>query len=125
MEFAKMVAPSLQTLRRVHLEIIVNDESDILLARLCVELEEILGKNKLESLEIEFGVDSTYCHTGDVWGRLEKVLLKSGWPMLKHISIVIYTWSQEVQVALQRLPRTQFTGLTSSKNLDFQFSVRG
>lgn len=133
MESAKMVAPSLHTLRRMHLEIrheTTTTESDDPLAGLCDELESISGKNKLEYLRIDIKLmDMHPRYLGDEWGRLDMLLLKSGsWPMLKHVSLVVFVhhnaFSENLEVALKSLPRTQLTKLTSSKDLDFQFSVR-
>ena len=132
MELAKTITPSLRTLRRLELVIFIDGVSDPdPLVGLCDELENILGKNRLESLDIKIEVSTDRdCQTGDEWGRLEKVLLKSGWPMLKHVSvaIVMFAYSRledgPFEIALENLPQTQFTGLVSSKNLDFRFSVR-
>jgi hypothetical protein len=90
MEFAKCVTPSLQTLTRMELVITEVEEDDDPLAGLCDELAKIAGNNKLESLEFEIDIQRDKdCPTGDEWGRLEKVLLKPGWPMLKHVSVAI------------------------------------
>ena len=130
MEFAKCVTPSLQTLTRMELVITEVEEDDDPLAGLYDELAEIAGKNKLESLEIEIDVyRDEDCPTGDEWGRLEKVLLKPGWPMLKRVSVAILLSSYNRQPlkentdALKKLGQTQFAGLESNKNLDFQFSI--
>ena len=124
LQFAKTITPSLQTLRRLQLEITTPNEREDSGATLCDELEEISGMNKLESVEITFKVEGD-CHTVDEWGRLDMVFLKSGWPKLKHVclAIVIDRW-WEMKATLMDLSRTHFAGLTSSKNLDFQFSVR-
>ena len=91
MEFAKTVTPSLQTLRRIEFNIgTIDGVNDDPLAELCDELEDISGKNRLESIKIQVYVQTDEdCRTGTEWGRLEKVLLKSGWPMLKHVSLTI------------------------------------
>ena len=132
MKLAKMVTPSLQTLRRVELNVIIDSHSKDPLAVLCDELEHISGKNRLESIKIQIDLQIDIdCRSGTEWGRLEKVLLHSGWPMLKYISLVIVINSHyELRIdgpfgmALKNLPQTQFTGLMSSKNLDFRFSVQ-
>lgn len=133
-EFAKAVSSSLQTLSRVHLSLGIGRLSrQDPLAGLCDELAEIVGNNKLESLEIEINMEASEDgSTGDEWGRLEKVLLKPGWPVLKHVSLDIFLWTftqglnnlSSVGVALKGLPQTQFAGLTSDKNLAFRFSVQ-
>jgi len=134
MELAKMVTPSLETLSRVCLEMTVfGSLSADPLAGLCDELEHILGKNKLESLDIEIGVlaNNDDCQISDDWARLEKILLlQPGWPVLKHVSLVIIIYiipfreEDAFERAVKSLLTTHFTGLRSSKNLDFRFSVR-
>ena len=99
-----------------------------LLAEFCAELEAISRKNKLESIEIMVDLRvSKDCKSGaDTWSRLEKVLLQPGWPTLKHVSLLIIIFRENVipfKVALERLWETQFAGLMSSNNLDFQFSI--
>ena len=122
-----MVTPSLQTLRRVELKVVIGSYGKDPLEVLCDELEHISGKNRLESIEMRIAV----FRTGAEWGRLEKVLLHSGWPMLKHISLVMVIHSySELRIdglfgmVLKSLPQTQFTGLMSSKIFDFRFSVQ-
>ena len=127
MELAEVVTPSLPTLRRVGFNVDFDgkDPLDVL----CYELQRISGKNRLESIEMRIAV----CQTGPKWDRLEEVLLfRSGWPMLKHISLIVDIHSHHdvpridapFGIALKSLPQTQFTGLMSSKNFDFQFSVQ-
>ena len=124
---ANTIIPTLRTLRRVQLNITLGYLNEDPLAGLCDELEEISGMNKLESIEIQIKVPlGEKCRTGDEWGRLEKVLLRSGWPMLKRVSLAIFIFHSKrhgpFEKALKRL-QTQFSSLTSSKNCDFHFSV--
>ena len=87
-EFAKTITESLQTLRRLNLAIIVLSEYPDPLVGLFDELEEISGRNKLERIEIDLEVGYEY-EAYDEWHRLENVLIKSGWPELKCVSITI------------------------------------
>jgi len=86
-EFAKTIMESLQTLRRLKLTIIVLFPDQDLLVGICDELEEISGRNKLECIETYLEV--WYEDKMDEWHRLEEVLIKSGWPELKCVSITI------------------------------------
>ncbi|KAF8804781.1 hypothetical protein BYT27DRAFT_7193836 [Phlegmacium glaucopus] len=126
LEFATTIAPCLETLRRMCLDIDSSKSSNDPLAGLCDELEDILGKNKLESIELEITllIDQDSRLSGD-WARLERILLKPGWPMLKQVFLLViiyansratYTW------ALRTLLPARFAGLRSSK--DFRFSIR-
>lgn len=92
----------------------------------CNELEEISGRNELECIEINIEVGYEY-EAGDEWQRLERVLLKPGWRGLKCVSVVIIfyiKYQMAFEMALKSLPHTQFTGLRTSKHMDFQFSIR-
>ncbi|KAF8801607.1 hypothetical protein BYT27DRAFT_7147106 [Phlegmacium glaucopus] len=137
LKLAKTITPCIQTLTRVHL-VIASDRPSVPtsvmcpLSDLCDELEDIAGKNKLDSLKIELHMDrKEYAILDDQQlRRLEKIILRSGWPMLKHISLdlVVYNLSlpydSSFEMGLEKLRRTQFTRLKSSKTIDFRFSVR-
>ena len=62
------------------------------------------------------------------WHRLEEVLVKSGWPELKCLSITVTFQDQSTIAAFERgLSRTRHTQslrLRRSKQLDFQFSIQ-
>lgn len=133
MELSRTIEPSLQTLTVLHFIInnIIGVDNDPL-GGLCYELEKISGKNNnLEFIDIHVYVEPDEdCHTGAQWGVLENVLLNSGWPMLKEVSLSIFLFYTSVRrldsplaMVLKSLPQTQFTRLTLSKDLDFQFSV--
>lgn len=131
-ELSRTIAPSLQTLTVLHFIInnIIGVDNDPL-GGLCYELEKISGKNNLEFIDIQVYVEPYEdCHTGAQWGMLENVLLNSGWPMLKYVSLSIFLFytsarrlDSPLAMVLKRLPQTQFTRLTLTKDLDFQFSV--
>jgi hypothetical protein len=116
----------------MHVAINVNGPSMVdLLSDLCDELDKISGKNMLNSLEIHIDLFRYEGgETGDEqWGRLEKILLNSGWSTLKHfyLHIIVYGSSEDnddFDLVVKELPETQFTGLTSSKTVNFQFSFR-
>ncbi|KAF8805740.1 hypothetical protein BYT27DRAFT_7339600 [Phlegmacium glaucopus] len=127
LKFATTITPCLETLRRVCLDINSCQSSNDPLAGLCDELEEdILGKNKLESIELEITLlieqDS---RLSDDWARLERILLKPGWPMLKQVFLLVIIYSDHRATynrAIRTLLPACFNGLRSSK--DFWFSIR-
>ncbi|KAF8801605.1 hypothetical protein BYT27DRAFT_7197838 [Phlegmacium glaucopus] len=139
LKLAKMITPCIETLSRMHL-VIASDGLSAQsaagvvdpLSNLCGELEDIAGKNKLDSLKIEIRMNrNKYAILGDEQlGRLEKIFLKSGWPMLKHVSLdfIVYNFGlrddTSFEMALEKLQQTQFADLKSSKTIDFRFSVR-
>ncbi|KAF8966544.1 hypothetical protein BDZ97DRAFT_2073981 [Flammula alnicola] len=128
---ADMLRPSMQTLKHVDMAIHVNDADDDPLASLPSELEDMCNnKNIIENISILVNVatDPSDCKRGDEWGRLDTVLTRSGWPALKQISLAIeigsyYSDDVELEVALQKLPETQFPRLSSSKSVSFEFKV--
>ncbi|KAF8968041.1 hypothetical protein BDZ97DRAFT_1916270 [Flammula alnicola] len=129
--FAGMIASSINTLKKLRLETRIDDEHVDPLSGLCDELETMAGKNVLESLEICVNVElDTYCKTGDEWGRLDKILGKSGWSALKRVSLDITIWSyarpedDDLVRILGTLPQRQFPSLSSSKAIDFAFDVK-
>ena len=87
-------------------------------------------KNIIETVTIEILVQTDVnCHRGDDWGRLDKVLTTSGWSSLKRVSVAIDIASycrsdDELEVALRKLPETQFPRLSSSNSVSFDFNVR-
>lgn len=121
MDFANMITPSLQTLRRLRLSIDGWEMSDPV-PDLCNQLETISGKNRLESIEIENHVQS------DEWDRLDRILLAPGWPMLERVSLTIVIFVSEINSPFKRivenLAQNKLSGLMSSKNLDFHFLVQ-
>ena len=78
----------------------------------------------MERIGIHFDVELDY-EPNDEWHRLEEVLIKSGWPELKWISITVTFVDQSATAVFGwglSLDR-QFLRLRGSKQLDFQFSV--
>jgi hypothetical protein len=121
-DFSETIAPSLHTLRRLHLA--VHGYPAATTAEFCDMLDKLSGKNRLESLEIELEAASDDTD----WSRLDKILLTPGWSMLKHVSITIIHIKQGnnslLDATLESLSQNQFVGLASSKKLNFSFSVR-
>ena len=92
------------------------------LGGICDWLEAISGRNKLESIEIYFYVTPSDYELNDTWHRLEEVLIKSGWPELKCISISVASSDESGTVTFERAPSldTQLPPFIKSKPLDFQ-----
>ncbi|KAF8968170.1 hypothetical protein BDZ97DRAFT_459281 [Flammula alnicola] len=125
--FAGAIALSMSTLKKVILEILVNNEHVDPLPGLCNELEEIAGKNVLEDLEICVSVQANaYSKTAEGLGRLDEVLGKSGWSALKKVSLDIYIrvpgtpYHDWVRLSAQK----QFPVLSSNKTVAFHFEVK-
>ena len=125
LEFAKTIMEALQTLRRLKLSLIVSFKDLDTLRGFCDWLEAISGRNKLECIEIHLDVVLDY-EPNNAWHRLEEVLIKSGWPELKSVSITVAFEDQPATLAFERALNldTRFLHLRGSKQLDFQFSIQ-
>ena len=94
------------------------------------ELEVMRSKNIIESVTIGVLVHmDADCRRGDDWGRIDEVLTASGWFSLKRVSLAIEIISlkregDELEVALRKLPETQFPRLSSSNSVSFRFEVK-
>ena len=126
-----MLRPSMQTLKHIVLDIHVNDNDDdpLPVFGILSEFEDIRTKNIIETVTIEILVqmDANF-HQGDNWGRIDKLLTTSGWSSLKRVSVAIDIASycrsdDELEVALRKLPETQFPRLSSSNSVSFDFNV--
>ena len=126
LEFAKTITEVLQTLRRLNLSIVVDSFEGLgPLEGICDWFEAISGMNKLECIEIHLDVLFYKPHDDD-WRRLEEILLKSGWPELKRVSLTLTFDDQsttEYELAKKFDADTLFPRLSRSKQLDFQFSA--
>ena len=127
-----MLRPSMQTLKHIAVKIDVDSDDVDPLLGIPSELENMRSKNIIETITIEVEVvEDAKCRTGDDWGRLDKVLSSPGWSSLKHVSLVIVTdfrrsrfnEDDELEDALLDLPETQFTRLSSSNSVSFDFEV--
>ena len=124
----------MQTLKDIAVKIDVDSVNVDPLFGIPSELENMRSKNIIETItiEIEVMLDENCCR-GDNWGRLDEVLTSPGWFSLKHVSLAIVivtdfrgTWNDfddKLEEALRDLPETQFTRLSSSNSVSFDFEV--
>jgi hypothetical protein len=123
-----MLWPSMQTLKHIVVNTVYGDDVDPLFG-IPSELEVMRSKNIIESVTIGILVQmDADCRRGDDWGRLDIVLTAPGWFSLKRVSLSIEIGSSsregdELEVALRKLPETQFPRLSSSKSVSFDFKV--
>ena len=119
----------MQTLKHIVVNIDVDDDDVDPLFGIPSELEDMRTKNIIETVTIGIlvGTDAS-CRQGDDWGRLDEVLSTPGWFSLKRVSLAIeianfFRRDNELEVALRKLPETQFTRLSSSNSVSFDFEV--
>ena len=126
-----MLRPSMDTLKHIVVNIDVDDVDIDPLFGIPSELEDMRSKNIIESVTIKILVQTDAdCRRGDDWGRLDEVLTTPGWFSLKRVSLAIEIQftslgrsDDELEVALRNLPETQFSRLSSSKLVSFDFEV--
>ena len=119
----------MDTLKHIVVNIDVDDVDIDPLAGIPSELEIMRTKNIIESVTIGIMVQTDAdCRRGDDWGRLDEVLTTPGWFSLERVSLVIeiasfFRSDDELEVALRKLPETQFRRLSSSNSVLFDFEV--
>ena len=123
-----LLRPSMQTLKHIVIDVHVDDDNVDPLFGIPSELEEMRSNNIIETVTIGilFEMDVN-CRQGEDWGSLDEVLTAPGWLSLKHVSLIITfegDKDDELQeLALRKLAETQFSRLSSSTSLSFDFDV--
>ena len=117
----------MQTLRHLDMAIHVDGLDTDPLAGIPSELEDMRNKNIIEIIIIRVRVLATgNFKRDDDWGRLDEVLARSGWFALKQVSLSIQLdisrRDVDLEVALRKLPKTQFPRLSASKSVSFKFN---
>ena len=119
---ADMLWPSMQTLKHIVVMIVVDSLDEDPLFRIPSDLEDMRTKIIIETVSIRIAVRRDgVCREGDHWGRLDEVLTTPGWFSLKWVSLAIYIYESENELALRKL---QFPRLSSSNSLSFDFNVK-
>ena len=117
----------MQTLKRIVVNTCVSGDDNPLFGILS-EFENMRIKSMIEtvSIGILFRMNAN-CYRGDDWGRLDEVLTSPGWLSLKRVSLAMeissFNSNSELEVALRKLPETQFLRLSSSNFVSFDFEV--
>jgi hypothetical protein len=123
--FADLLRPSMQTLKHIVIDVAVDDDP---LFGIPSEFEDMRTKNIIETVTIGVILMNSMYFPGDNWGRLDEVLTTPGWFSLKRVSLTtqtsnIFTSNKELEVAVRKLPETQFPRLSSSNSVSFDFKV--
>ena len=118
----------MQTLKHIVVNIDVDDADLDPLFGIPSELEDMRTKNIIETITIGILVQMDIdCRQGDDWSKLDKVLTTPGWFSLKRVSLAITIVSfgrdDSLEVALRKLPETQFRRLSASNSVLFNFEV--
>ena len=129
-----ILSPSARTLKVLDLTVYLYDDSvPLRLAGLCEELEAMEGHYMLESLSFEIQVDGheTEDLVGSTIQKVEKVLVKPGWSLLRQISFkvsiaccqVSSEESAELCEVLQSLPDKYLYHLPKLESVAFSYSA--
>jgi len=99
---------------------------------LTKELEAIAGKNNLEQIVIDIGVETDRVCTTDPtkWAQLDDVLsIDNGFPFLRCVEVTIAFWAQwnnheEYLQKMWDIGRNAFPWLVAAKQIEFKFDVK-
>ncbi|KAH8099420.1 hypothetical protein BXZ70DRAFT_1009229 [Cristinia sonorae] len=127
------LAPSLHSLRRLRLEVSIDDvmpdSGTTMVQILSYELATLCGENHIETLELDVKIKTD--RTFDIpteWEDIDGVLAGSGWPMLRRVVVSIcpnrirLEEDCEFYLALQSLPTSHLMRLMTSSRTIFDFS---
>ena len=118
----------MQTLKHIVIDVYIYDDDVDPFFGIPSELEGMRSNNIIETVTIGILVDTDVkCRQGEDWGRLDEVLTAPGWLSLKQVSLIIKFKGDEddelEELALRKLAETQFSRLSSSTSLSFDFDV--
>jgi hypothetical protein len=117
----------MQTLKHIVVNIYIVDDFDDPLFGILSDFEDMRTINIIETVTIRLSVRTDAgCRRGADWGRLDEVLTTPGWCSLKRVSLAIKFTNfggSDNELALQKLPETQFPRLSSSNSFSFDFKV--
>jgi hypothetical protein len=126
-----VLSPSARTLKVLDLSVsLYHEENSVFLGGICEELEALGGHNVLEALSFEVHVLAyvTEDFVGSIIQKVEKVLVKPGWSMLRRVSFKVsigarFERSQIVFEALQSLPDKYLSYLSKLDSVAFDYSA--
>jgi hypothetical protein len=125
---ASMNPSSLSTLRKLHFDIFVNDESEDPLCGIDAEITCFSKHNVIEEIDLTVNVQTDcQCTTDDQWGRLD-AMFSTGFPRLSQVSLnikiaVFCSDGLVLQEKLKKLPEEQFPWLSKNSTVMFKFST--
>ena len=124
----------MQTLKHIVVDVDVDGDDVDPLFGIPSELDQMRSENIIETITIGILIKlDENCREGDDWGRLDEVLTTPGWFSLKRVSLTIENVccgcckyeddEDELDIALRKLPETQFSRLSSSTSVSFDFEI--
>ncbi|KAF8954250.1 hypothetical protein BDZ97DRAFT_492293 [Flammula alnicola] len=121
---------SLQTLKNFALSRMIEEVGDDPYVHLVEELDEIAGKNVLEELILDIGIDTDCMCTTETsrWSSLDRVLSSPGaFPFLRRVDVSVTTWQwvhdyAQLHEKLRDIGSNLFPGLRN-KSIEFSFEV--
>jgi hypothetical protein len=125
---ASMNPSSLSTLRKLHFEFFINNESEDPLCGIDAEITCFSKHNVIEEINLTVNIHTDcQCATGDEWGRLD-AMFSIGFPRLSKVSldIRIAVFDSDgivLQEKLKKLLEEQFPWLSKNSTVMFKFST--
>ena len=125
-----ILLPISRTLKALDISVSIYNCSPLPLAGLCEGLEAMAGHYTLEAFSFELLVDE-YLAEDDIGSevqRVEKVLVKPGWSVLRQVSfkVTIACWGSSAKLykaLVQSLPDKYLSQISKLESVDFDFSV--
>ena len=128
-----LLSPSARALKVLHLSVSLMHGS-VILGGICEELEALAGDNMLEALSFKVDVRVVFGDAvdfvGSIMQKVEKVLVKPGWSMLRQVSFKLSLADfridrlRELDEALQSLPDKYLSHLSKLESVAFNYSAR-
>ena len=131
MSIVGLLSPSACTLKVLHLSVSSMSWDHIILGGICEELEALARHNMLEALSFEVHADDHDHDTGEFVGsiiqKVENILVKPGWSMLRQVSFKLslsyFRIKRELYEVLQSLPDKYLSHLSKLESIAFNYSV--
>ena len=125
-----LLYPSARSLKVLDLTVSLHDKvNSVILGGICEELEALVGHNMLETLSLKVHVFFARADVfvGSTIQKVENVLVKPGWPMLRRVSLEVSIArsgaAQELCERLQSLPDKFLGHLSNLDSVAFDCSV--
>ena len=123
-----LLSLSARTLKTLYLWTTLSWDKSVFLGGICEELEAMAGHNMLEALTFQIRVveRDTEEFIGSIIQKVENVLVKPGWSMLRQVSfeLQIFTNRRKLCEALQSLPDKYLSHLSKLESVAFSYSAR-
>lgn len=128
---ANLLHPVKTSLRQIHLNLSVNEETPDLLFGLPSLLQQMRASNKLEEIGIQLCIKGSVSDAADQsWNLFDEVLAGPGWDFLTNVILNIEVTGYSIQhdngwlqEELENLPERQLLRLHANESIKFDFNL--